>query len=168
MRISLGRWVLVAVAAVTAFAWVAPEVRAAGVTFGGQSTNSAKEPRPIIVRVSPRRTRVTRVIWDWKATCVAADGSPATPSEHRASDDTHAQRFPIRASGRWTGTYTAGPFPDETTGITQTYAYTMKGRLRASGTRMAGTIRVTLTEHDAAGTLLRTCRTGPITFNLED
>lgn len=165
MRISVGRWVLVAIAAVVAAACVPSDVRAAGVTFGGLSTN---QQRPIIVRVSPQRTRVSRIIWDWKATCVAADGSPATQREHRASDDSRTQRFPINALGRWNGKYTAGPFPDPTTGITQTYAYKMNGRLLARGTRMAGVIRVTLTEHDAAGSVVRTCRTGPVTFNLED
>jgi hypothetical protein len=162
--VPVGRWVLVAIAAMVALACVPSDVRAAGVTFGGLSN----QERPIIVRVSPQRSRVSRIIWDWQAKCVAADGTPATPSDHRASDDTGAQRFAINSLGRWAGRYTSPAFLEPTTGITQTYSYKMNGRLLARGTRMAGTIRVTLTEHDATGALLRTCRTGPITFNLED
>jgi hypothetical protein len=139
---------------------------AAGVTFGGLSS----QDRPIVVEVTPRRSRVARVVWDWFATsCVLGPaGTSATPLEKRASDRTNPQRFQVDRRGRWSGKYIAGPFPDAATGGVQTFDYKLTGRFLDRGTRMRGTIRVTYTEIDAAGSVIRTCRTGPITFNLKD
>ena len=140
------RWaVCVALAAVGILAVVGSEraTAAGGVTFGGLSS----QDRPIVVEVTPRRARVARVIWDWRGTCVLGPAAtPETLLERRASDRTTPQQFAINRLGRWSGRYTAGPFPDAATGGTQTYAYKMTGRFLSRGTRMAGTIRVTYTE----------------------
>jgi len=137
-----------------------------GVTFGGLSS----QDRPIVVQVTPRRLLVSRVVWDWESrTCVPGPaGTPATPLSKRASDRTGPQRFLISRLGRWGGRYTAGPFPESATGSTETYSYKLTGRLLDRGTRMAGTIRVTYTETAATGAVIRTCRTGLITYDLRD
>ena len=139
---------------------------AGGVTFGGLSS----QDRPIVVQVTPRRLRVSRVVWDWESkTCVLGPaGAPDTPLVKRASDRTGPQRFLISRLGRWGGRYTAGPFPVSATGATETYSYKLTGRFLDRGTRMAGTVRVTYTETAATGAVIRTCRTGLITYDLRD
>lgn len=137
--------------------------------FGGLSS----QDRPIVVEVTPRRARVSRVLWDWESTtCQLGPASTAdTPRVKRASDRTGPQRFPISRLGRWSGRYTAGPFPDSTSaasGATEAYSYRMTGRFLDRGTRIAGTIRVTYTETAATGAIIRTCRTGLITYDLKD
>lgn len=168
MGVCVGRsWrVLLLVTALGFWAFGAAErAAAAGVTFGGLSS----QDRPIVVEVTPRRARVARVVWDWEAKCVLGPaGTPATPLTKRASDRTTPQQFPINRLGRWSGKYTAGPFPQAATGLSETYDYTLRGRFLDRGTRMAGTIRVTYTETDAATAIVRTCRTGLITFTLKD
>lgn len=139
---------------------------AGGVVFGGLSS----QDRPILVEVTPRRARVSRVVWDWESkTCERGPaGTPDTSLLKRASDRTGPQRFPISRLGRWSGRYTAGPFSESTTGATETYSYRLTGRFLDRGTRMAGTIRVTYTETAANGAVIRTCRTGLITYDLKD
>lgn len=166
MRCSSWRWAVCVTAAFGGIAVLGSEhATAAGVTFGGLSS----QDRPIVVEVTPRRARVARVIWDWRGTCVRGPAAtPETLLERRASDRTTPQQFAINRFGRWSGRYTAGPFPDAATGGTQTYAYKMTGRFLNRGTRMAGTIRVTYTETASTGSVIRTCRTGLITFALKD
>lgn len=154
--------------ALAAAAWGAAgadRVEAAGVTFGGLNS----QQRPIVVEVSPLRRRVTRVLWDWEGTCVLGSaGTSETPLIRRASDRTTPEVFSINRSGRWSGRYSAGPFPVGETGNTETFSYKLTGRFLAAGARMAGTIRVTYTEATAAGDLIRTCRSGLITYDLKD
>ncbi len=122
-----------------------------------------------MVEVTSRRARVARVVWDWQATCVMGPAAtPATATSKRASDRTTPQQFAVNRLGRWGGRYRAGPFPRTETGIIEDSSYKMTGRFLDRGTRMAGTIRVTYTETDAVGALIRTCRTGLITFTLKD
>ena len=80
------RWFAVAAVALTAVSAMAAERgAAAGVTFGGLSS----QDRPIVVEVTPRRARVARVVWDWHGKCVLGPGgSPDTPLDKRASDRT--------------------------------------------------------------------------------
>jgi hypothetical protein len=166
------RWRWSAFVAVAALAAVAAggaghaSAAAGGVVFGGLSS----QDRPIVVVVSPRRTRVSRVLWDWETrTCEPGPARTAdTPPTKRASDRTDPQRFPISRLGRWSGSYTAGPFPEGATGVTEMYSYKLTGRFLDRGTRMAGTIRVTYTETAATGALIRTCRTGRITYDIKD
>jgi hypothetical protein len=142
-----------------------PGVAAGGVVFGGLSS----QDRPIVVEVTPRRARVSRVLWDWQGKCVPGPaGTPETPLVKRASDRTTPQQFAVNRLGRWGGRYIAGPFPQVATGASETYSYKLTGRFLDRGTRMAGTIRVTYTETDATGALIRTCRSGLITYNLKD
>ena len=135
---------------------------AGGVVFGGLST----QRKPVIVEVNARRTRVVRVYWDWRATCKLGPAAPAgTPLSTAWSDV--AERFAINARGRWSGAYSAGPFQNTATGVTQRFAYRLTGALSTGGARMVGTIRATYTETANAG-VVRTCGSGLIRFNVRD
>lgn len=160
-------WWLAAAVALAAAAAVGAEPAAAagGVTFGGLSS----QDRPIVVEVTPRRARVSRVVWDWQGTCVLGPaGTTETSLVKRASDRTTPQQFAVNRLGRWGGRYQAGPFPQAETGLSENYSYKLTGRFLDRGTRMAGTIRVTFTETAATGAVVRTCRSGLITFNIKD
>ena len=97
---------------------------AGGVVFAGLSG----QKKPVIVQVNARRTRVVRVYWDWRATCSLGPAAPAgTPLTTAWSD--MAERFAINARGRWSGSYSTGPFPNATTGVTQRFGYRLTGGL---------------------------------------
>ena len=135
---------------------------AGGVVFGGLST----QKKPVIVEVNARRTRVVRVYWDWRARCSLGPAAPAgTPLTTAWSDV--AERFAINARGRWSGSYSAGPFANATTGVTQRFDYRLAGGLTAGGVRMVGTIRATYTETSTAG-VIRTCSSGLVRFKVRD
>lgn len=135
---------------------------AGGVIFGGLSTQT----KPVIIEVNPRRTRVVRVLWEWRAKCALGPAAPAgTPLTTAWSD--MAERFPINGRGGWSGSFAAGPFPNATTGVTQRFTYRLAGSIITGGTRMTGTIRATYTETAAAG-VIRTCNSGLIRFNVRD
>lgn len=132
----------------------------ATVIYGGLT--SQKEP--VIIEVNPARTRVVKVLWEWRARCTLGAAAPAgTPLTTAWSDS--AARFPIRR-GSWSGAFTAGPFTDPATGVVQRFTYRLSGTLRA-GARMSGTIRATYAERSPAGPI-RDCRSGPITYNIRD
>lgn len=132
----------------------------ATVIFGGLTA----QREPVIVEVNPARTRVVKVIWEWRAKCSLGPAATAdTPLTTAWSDS--AQRFPVR-NGRWSGRYSAGPFTNPTTGVVQSFTYALSGAFRP-GARMAGTIRATYRESSAAG-LIRTCNSGSVGFNIRD
>jgi hypothetical protein len=135
---------------------------AGGVVFGGVSG----QKKPVIVQVNARRTRVVRVYWDWHATCSLGPAAPAGTPLTTAWGDM-AERFAINARGRWSGSYSTGPFPNATTGVTQRFGDRLTGGLLTRGARMVGTIRATYTETSAAG-LIRACNSGLIRFNIRD
>lgn len=135
---------------------------AGGVVFGGET--SQKEP--VIVVVNARRTRVARVIWDWRAPCVLGPAAPAGTPRTSAWSDV-AERFAINGRGRWSGGFAAGPFTDTVTGVSQRFTYRLAGAIVAGGARMTGTIRVTYTERSSAG-VIRTCSSGTIRFTIRD
>jgi hypothetical protein len=160
-------WVAIGVAA--ALGWTSLAVvdaghaaAAGGVVFGGQTSQG----EPVIIVVNARRTRVARVLWEWRARCVLGPAAPAgTPLTTAWSDV--AERFAINGRGRWSGSYAAGPFPDASTGVTKRFTYRLAGAIVAAGARMTGTIRATYTETSAAG-VIRTCHSGAIAFNILD
>lgn len=158
-------WFAIAVAVAVGWAAAGDVGRgdaAGGVVFGGQT--SQKEP--VIVVVNARRTRVVRVVWDWRARCVLGPVAPAgTPPTTAWSDI--AERFPINGRGRWSGGFAAGPFTDTVTGVSQRFTYRLAGVIVAGGARMTGTIRATYTERSAAG-LIRTCTSRTIRFTIRD
>jgi hypothetical protein len=159
------RWFAITVAAAVGWAAAGDVGRgdaAGGVVFGGQT--SQKEP--VIVVVNARRTRVVRVVWDWRARCVLGPAASAgTPLTAAWSDI--AERFPINGRGRWSGGFAAGPFTDTVTGVSQRFTYRLAGAIVARGARMTGTIRATYTEGSAVG-VIRTCNSGTIRFTIRD
>lgn len=135
---------------------------AGGVIFGGLST----QREPVIIEVNVRRTRVVRVLWEWRANCALGPAAPAGTPLTTAWSDT-AERFPISPRGSWSGSFATGPFPNATTGVTQRFTYRLGGSIVAAGTRMMGTIRATYAETSAAG-VIRSCTSGLIRFNIRD
>ena len=132
----------------------------ATVIFGGLTA----QREPVIVEVNPARTRVVKIIWEWRAKCSLGPAAPPdTPLTTAWSDS--AQRFVIKG-GRWAGKYTAGPFTDPTTGIVQKFTYALSGVLRP-GAKMAGQIRTTYEESSPAG-VIRTCNSGAVGFTIRD
>lgn len=136
-----------------------------GVVFGGLSS----QRRPIVVQVTPLRTRVVRVDWSWQAKCILGPAAPAGTSLVKSwTDTTNPLRFDLTAAGRWTsGRYTTGPFTDSATGITDAFTYKLTGRIVDGGRRMTGTIRASYEQASPAG-VIRTCVSGLITFTIRD
>lgn len=111
-------------------------------TYGG-ATNDGE---PIVVRLDPRRTKVSVFHIGWHADC--SDGGGFDLGDELVN-------FPLSRAGRF-GDVFVQRFPREEGGEFR-YSYVIRGKV--GRTRASGTFKVTHTVHDASGATLVTCAT---------
>jgi hypothetical protein len=136
---------------------VAPPV---GVVYAGDTT---PQRNAVTIEVNTARTRVTKLVWVWDATCTLGLAAPQG-TEARTSWTEYRGGYAINRLGAWNRTLTVGPIVEN--GISRTFQHQILGR-RSAG-RMIGTLRSVLTDRDEAGAVIRTCDSGPMKFNVAE
>jgi hypothetical protein len=121
--------------------------RAPGAIFGGRTS----QEKPVVVRVDAKRKEVTDVLASWDTHTCTPDASYGFPE--------HFSGFRLKPTGRFGDAFTQDYAMDG--GAKRHFAYTLAGRV----TRVAakGTLHVTMTDADAAGTQTLACDSGGVT-----
>ena len=112
--------------------------------FGGITTFG----QPVVAVLRADRREVRDFFIGWSATC-------QPPGQFSLSDV--LVNFPISRTGRWGDIFEAS-FPIEDGGGEREFAYAVRARIR--GSRLAGTLRVTVTDRNPDGAVTATCRRG--------
>ena len=120
--------------------------RSPGRVFGG----STAQDLPVVVRLDAKRRTVADLMFDWEsATC--------KPEDMYLNNDEEFSGFPL-ASGRFGDAFDQSYNPDG--GGQGKVAYDIAGRV--ARTRASGSVRVNVTETDAAGAVTMACDSGSI------
>jgi len=122
--------------------------RAPGKVFAGSSS----QQNPVVIRVDPRRRRVTDVLLAW-------DSSTCTPEASYRYPE-HFGNFPLSRAGAFGDPFTQDYAMDD--GGKRAFAYRVSGRVTKTGAR--GTFHATMTDSDAAGAQTLTCDSGNIAW----
>ncbi len=127
---------------------------------------------PMFVTMSPARTRVLRLRWDWQARCTLGPAArPDTGASVYFPDELSGSTgngWPVRPTGHWGGSLSYPPAPDPSQpGISISYAYRISAR--RTGQLIRGTITASLTETDSVTLgVVRICASPPVRFTVKD
>lgn len=113
----------------------------------------------VTIEVTRARNRVARLVFGWQADCAPGPAATTATSDF-AADVEHRGGYPINTRGAWKTTFDVDNVVDG--GVHQHYSYSFAGR--RSGRNMVGTLKVTLSETDPAGQIIRTCASPPIRY----
>ena len=121
--------------------------RAPGRVFAGKTS----QEEPVVAKVDVKRKRVTDLLVSWHGTC--------TPDGYARFSET-LRNFTAASTGRfgdkWNESYKLAE------GATRKFDYSLAGRLGRRSAR--GTLRVAVTEADAAGATTASCDTGGVSW----
>ncbi len=122
---------------------------------------------PIVIRVSPARTRIAPFGWNWDGHCALGPAArPDTPPTSFTYPD-FLRPIRIDKHGRFRGVQNFGPSADASSGIMRRWRYHFAGSLTRQ--LIHGTITASVTETDtASGGVIRICSSGPVKFHLSD
>ena len=116
--------------------------------FGGITTYG----QPVVAVLRADRRAVKDLYVGWSADC-------QPPGTFGLSDA--LVNFPISRTGRWGDAFEA-KFPIESGGGERTFAYVIRARIR--GSRMTGSLQVTVTDRNPDGAVASTCKRGKHSF----
>ena len=124
-----------------------PSATAVGNTYGGLTSQGM----PVFVEMTATRRQVVRM--------VAAIGLDCTSGSSITVPDKYV-RIPVTKAGRLRIAYGPVTFRNDD-GTTTDFSARITGALNDGRTVLSGSWRVTLVDHDAAGTVTDTCDSGP-------
>ena len=120
---------------------------AVGNTYGGVTSQGM----PVFVEMTATRRQVVRMVAAMALDCTSG-GSATVPDKY--------VRIPVSKAGKLRIAY--GPVTIRNDdGTTTDFSARVTGALNFSRTLLSGSWRVTLVDHDAAGTVTDTCDSGP-------
>jgi hypothetical protein len=118
-----------------------------GRVFAGETS----QHHPVVVQLDARHRKVDQIRIGWDGTCTS--GSTFSVGDR-------LQDFGLRADGSFGDTFTNDI--SQKAGGKQSYVYELAGRTQ--GANVNGTLKVTETDTDGAGTKTDTCETGVVHF----
>ena len=124
---------------------------AAGLVYGGQTSQGW----PVVIEVSKDRRRVAR----------------ATAALHLACSDGAFGRLPdryrgLRVNKRRKFSASFGPTPiQQDDGTTSDFQGSISGTFNRARSRVSGTWRLQITDHDASGAVIHTCDSGSVRWS---
>lgn len=123
-----------------------PSATAVGNTYGGLSSQG----QAVIVDLTSTRRKVVRTVMTLELTCTSGDGFWFT--------DFYTD-VPVSRSGRFRTSF--GPTTERNDdGTTSDLQGRITGQLNDAKTRISGSWRVVVTDHDTTGAVTRTCDSG--------
>ncbi len=132
--------------------------------FGGLTVGSRD---PVFAIMNPARTKVLRLRWDWRGTCIAGPAAKPDTSLDVTWRD-FLTGFPVNKSGYFGFTGNLGPESVPELGLSRNYTY--KVVARRSGQTIKGSIIASFIESDtASGGVIRECTSiAPVKFRVKN
>jgi hypothetical protein len=121
--------------------------RAPGRVYGGRTS----QEEPVVAKIDAKRKRVTDLLVSWHGDCV--------PSGFARFSDA-LRNFPAASTGRFGDRWNQTVNLSE--GGKRTFDYSVAGKLGRRSAR--GTLRIAITDADAAGATTASCDTGGVTW----